>query len=63
MVELFRVIATKSAKIKLRGIYNYTKKNTSAEVAKKIRDGLLEEADTLEKRPESKNSHRFANLM
>ena len=38
MVELFRVMVSKSAKLKLREIYNYNKENSSVVVAKKISD-------------------------
>ncbi len=54
MVESYRVIAAPSAKKRLKEIYEYYKENVSIEVAKKMRNGLLEEADKLQKRPESK---------
>ncbi len=55
MVEkIFRVIVSPSAKVRLKKIYSYYKENVSLEVARKIRNGLLDEADTLKKRPESK---------
>jgi len=54
MVGPFRIVVSQNAKIKLKEIYNYTKENISSELAEKLRDGLLEEAEKLQKRPESK---------
>jgi len=54
MVELFRVMVSKSLKLKLREIYNCNKENSSVVVAKKISDGLLKETEKLQKWPESK---------
>jgi len=55
MVEkTFKVIVSPIAKVRLKKIYSYYKENVSLEVARKIRNGLLDEVDTLKKRPESK---------
>ena len=55
MVEkTFKVIVSPIAKVRLKKIYSYYKENVSLEVARKIRNALLDEADTLKKRPESK---------
>lgn len=54
MVGPFRIVVSQNAKIKLKEIYFYTKENTSTQLAVKIRDGLLEEAEKLQSRPESK---------
>lgn len=54
MVVPFRVIVSHSAKVKLKEIYTYVKENTSSQLAIKIRDGLLEEVENLQSRPESK---------
>lgn len=39
MVGPFRIVVSQNAKTKLKEIFNYTKKNVSSELAKKIRDG------------------------
>lgn len=54
MVGPFRIVVSQNAKIKLKEIYFYTKENTSTQLAVKIRDGLLEEGEKLQSRPESK---------
>ena len=52
--KLFKVVISRVARKKLRFIYNYQKKNASPRVAKKIRDGLLDEAENLNLEPESR---------
>ncbi len=55
MVEkVFKVRTSKSARIRLKKVYNYYKENVSIEVAKRMRNGLIEELDILQKQPQSK---------
>ena len=52
--ELFKVVISKVARKKLSNIFNYQKKHASPRVAKKIRDGLIDEAENLRLEPESR---------
>ena len=53
MVELFKVIVTRTARRTLRNIFDYHKENVSEATARKVRKGILEEALKLERYPES----------
>lgn len=53
MVELFKVIITRTARRTLRNIFDYHEKNVSKATAQKVRKGILKKASELEKYPES----------
>jgi plasmid stabilization system protein ParE len=52
--KIFKVIFSRDATKQLRKIDAYHKRNASNAVAKKVREGLLEEAKNLKKLPGSK---------
>lgn len=53
MVELFKVIISRDARKVLSKIFGYYKENASEATAQKIRKGILDEAQKLERYPES----------
>ena len=52
MVELFKVIISRDARKVLRKIFGYYKENASEATAKKIKEGLLDKAQSLNRYPE-----------
>ena len=52
MVKLFKVIITRTARRTLKNIFDYYKENVSETTAQKIRKGILEEAQKLDRYPE-----------
>lgn len=52
--KLFRVVFSRNARQRLSQINDYYEENASPRVAKKVRDGLVNEARSLRKLPASK---------
>jgi plasmid stabilization system protein ParE len=52
--KLWKVVITRNARKNLSNINGYYKKKASPSVAKKVREGLVAEAKSLEKLPASK---------